>query len=85
MPTPMPIIAATCGTKLGVVRTLAMIPTPASETAIPMSAVRIGRPIAMSDPNATSNTTIAAMIPTTSLAGIEVSVNQSPENCTSTP
>ena len=85
MPTPMPIIAATCGTKLGVVRTLARMPTPASEIAMPMSAVRIGRPIAMRDPNATSRTTIAAMMPTTSLAGIETLVNQAPENCTSTP
>ncbi len=70
MPTPMPIIAATWGTKFGVVRTLAMMPTPARDTAIPMRAVRIGRPIAMRDPNATSKTTIAAAMPMTSLAGI---------------
>ncbi len=62
-----------------------MTPTPARDTAIPMRAVRIGRPIAMRDPNATSKTTIAATIPTTSLAGIEPFVNQPPENCTSTP
>ena len=66
----MPIIAATCGAKLGVVKTLARMPTPASEMAMPMSAVRIGRPIAISEPNAMSSTMIAARMPTISLAGI---------------
>ena len=85
MPTPMPIIAATWGAKSGVVRKLAMMPTPASEMTMPTIAVRIGRPIAMTDPNAMSSTTIAARMPTTSLAGMPPSLNQFPANSTCTP
>ena len=44
-------------------------PMPASEIAMPMSAVTIGRPIAISEPNAISSTMIAARMPMTSLAG----------------
>ena len=69
MPTPRPIIAATCGAKSGVVKTLARIPTPASEIAMPMIAVRIGRPIAISEPNAKSRMMIAARMPTISDRG----------------
>ncbi len=50
-----------------------------------MSAVRIGRPIAISEPNATSSTMIAASTPTISLAGMAASPNQLPANSTRTP
>ena len=85
MPTPMPIIAATCGAKLGVVKIRATTPMPAIEIAMPIRAVAIGRPIAISDPNAMSSTMIAATMPMTSLAGIEFSPNHAPANCTFTP
>ena len=45
---------------------------------MPTRAVRIGRPIAMSEPNAMSSTTIAARTPTTSLAGHEALAEPAP-------
>ena len=52
MPTPMPIIDATCGVKSGVLKTLATRPTPAVAMATPKSAVTMGRPMATTEPKA---------------------------------
>ncbi len=52
---------------------------------MPMIAVRIGRPMAITEPNAMSSTMIAARMPMTSLAGIAASPNQLPANSTCTP
>ena len=85
MPTPMPIIEATSGVKSGVEKTCAMTPTPATAMPTPTSAVRIGRPIATTEPNASRSTTTAARMPMSSVAGIDPSVNESPPNATGTP
>ena len=63
MPTPSPIIVAIvveiCEMSKKLVRTV----TADSPTASPTSAVPIGTPIATTEPNARSSTTIAAMRP----------------------
>ena len=63
MPTPMPIIDATCGANEGTSSRCPMRPINEMPMPIPKSAVTIGRPIASSDPNATSKMTIAASRP----------------------
>ena len=74
MPTPMPIIAASSVPKVGTVsarlnRSMTPIPMP-----IPNRAVRIGRPMAITDPKAMSRMTIAARTPIVSLEpGLAVS------------
>ena len=44
-------------------------PTPAAPTKTPMRAVTIGRPIATTEPNATSSTMMATAMPMSSLLG----------------
>ncbi len=70
----MPIIAASSVPKVGTTTArlkTSMMPMPAP---IPNSAVRIGRPIAMTEPNATSRIRIAARTPIASLEpGLAVS------------
>ena len=85
MPTPMPIIVATCVVKSGVGTTAAHRPSAAMDAATPTSALTIGRPMATTEPKATSRITAAARSPNTSLAGISTSWNRSPPNATSTP
>ena len=82
MPTPMPIIAVTCGANEGTSSTRASRLTNASPSPIPNNAVMIGRPIASSDPNAISRMTTAARMPMSSLAGIVCSVNMLPASST---
>ena len=75
MPTPMPIIAVTCGANDGTSSTRARSVTTASPIPMPNSAVMIGRPIASSEPNAISRMKTAASMPIASLAGCVWSVN----------
>ena len=69
MPTPMPIMAASCGPNVGTTtpwleqRRRCRTPMP-----MPNRAVRIGRPMAITEPKATSRMMIAAAMPMTSLA-----------------
>ena len=69
MPVPSPIIAASWGLKVGTSNTSAMSSSPPSPTPSAKSAVMIGNPIAMTDPNERSRMTIAARRPNSSLAG----------------
>ena len=78
MPTPMPIMAVTCGANEGTSSTWASSSTMARPMLMPASAVMIGRPIASSEPKATSRMTTAARMPTTSLAGMVCSTNIGP-------
>ena len=65
MPTPRPIMAASCVAKSGVEMTCE--PRPARPIAVPSpsSAVRIGSPMASTEPKVRSSTIIAAIRPTT--------------------
>ena len=76
MPTPMPIIIATCVVKSGVGTTADHRPRAAMDATTPTSAVTMGRPMATTDPKATSRITAAARSPTTSLAGTSTSWNR---------
>ena len=64
MPTPRPIIAASWVEKSGVVITWEARPARPIAVPRPSSAVRIGSPIARTEPKVTSSTIIAAMSPT---------------------
>ena len=67
MPTPMPIMAASCGPNVGTTTPWlksAMTPNPMP---IPNRAVRIGSPMAITEPKAISRMMIAAAIPMASL------------------
>ena len=63
MPTPNPIMAATMLVKLGTSTTLASTSMMARPMPMPMIAVRIGRPMASTDPKAISRMTMAARVP----------------------
>ena len=69
MPTPMPIIVATWVVKSGVGTAAAHRPSAAIDAITPATAVRMGRPMATTDPNAISRMMAAASRPTPSLAG----------------
>ena len=62
MPTPMPIIAVTCGANDGMSMKRASRLTTARPIPMPNSAVMIGRPIASTDPNAINRMKTAASI-----------------------
>ena len=85
MPTPMPIIVATCGVKFGVGTAIVHRLTPASATATPMRAVRMGRPIATSEPKLSSRMTAAATRPSASVEGTPPLLNQLPPNSVRRP
>ena len=59
----MPIIAATIGVKFGTGTKLAMSSTIASPMPIPTTAIRTGRPMAITDPKAISRMNMAARMP----------------------
>ena len=67
MPTPMPIMAAISGEKFGTVRTWVRSSSRAMPIPRPASAVMTGRPMATTDPNASSMMMMAAVIPMPSL------------------
>ena len=85
MPTPMPTIDATWGVKPGVMNTCDHSTTPDRPMLMPNSAVTIGRPIATTDPNASSRITTAAARPNTSLDGIDPVSKASPAKSVSIP
>ena len=66
MPTPMPIIEANAGVNAGRSKNEAATPTRRKPDANASSAVRIGRPIATTEPNATSKMITAAPKPMSS-------------------
>ena len=76
MPTPMPIIMATCVVKSGVGTTAAHSARLAMDATTPASAVTIGNPMATTEPKATKRITTAASSPTPSLAGTSTSWNR---------
>ena len=79
MPTPMPIIAANWAVKLGMGTNCAPTLTRKNPDVRPTIAVMIGRPMATSEPNASSRMMIAALMPISSeLPG------GSPSNCSIT-
>jgi len=82
MPTPIPIIAVTCGAKEGTSVNRASSVTIASPMPMPNSAVMIGSPIARTDPNAINKMSTAARMPIASLAGCVWSVNIEPPSST---
>ena len=82
MPTPMAIMAVTCGAKLGTSSTWARICTTASPITMPARAATMGRPMASSEPNAIKRMTTAPSTPMTSLAGILNSPNIDPPSST---
>jgi hypothetical protein len=63
MPTPIPIIDASCGVKSGTFRKLANTKTSEMPMPIPNRAIMIGRPMASTDPNVTSRMRMAARKP----------------------
>ncbi len=67
MPTPRPIIAASCGPKVGTTNGWLRTATMAKPMPMPNRAVRIGRPMAITEPKATSRMMIAAPMPISSL------------------
>ncbi len=67
MPTPMPIMAASCGPNVGTVTPWLSIEMTAKPMPMPNNAVMIGRPMAMTDPKATSRMMMAAKMPMASL------------------
>ena len=67
MPTPSPIMLASCGAKLGIAIRWAISDIELIPSASPKTAMPIGRPIAITDPNATSRITIAATSPISSV------------------
>ena len=69
MPTPRPIIAASCVLKSGIVNTWLPRVTSAMPVNSPNRAVPIGRPMASTEPKAMSRMTTAARMPSSSDAG----------------
>ena len=67
MPTPSPIMLAICGAKAGIGITYAMSDSELIPSTRPNSAIPIGNPIAITEPNATSRITTAATMPISSL------------------
>ena len=67
---------AICGAQLGMSTTYAMSDIELTPSASPKSAMPIGRPMAMSDPNATSRMTIAAIRPISSPTPVCASSNE---------
>ena len=67
MPTPMPIIAASSWPKVGMAMAWLRRSMIAKEIATPKRAVRIGSPMAMTDPKATSRMITAARRPAPSV------------------
>ena len=67
MPTPMPIMAAISGEKFGTVRTCVRSSSSAIPIPSPASAVITGRPMATTDPKASSMMMMAAVMPMPSL------------------
>ena len=67
MPTPMPIMAAISGEKFGTVRTWVRSSSRAMPMPSPASAVITGRPMATTDPKASSMMRMAAVMPMPSL------------------
>ena len=67
MPTPMPIMAAISGEKFGTVRTWVSSSSRAIPMPRPASAVMTGRPMATTDPKASSIMRMAAVMPMPSL------------------
>ncbi len=67
MPTPMPIMAAISGEKFGTVRTCVRSSSRAMPMPRPASAVITGRPMATTDPKASSMMRMAAVMPMPSL------------------
>ena len=67
MPTPRPIIARSSGEKVGTLRRWLTRSSTAKPIATPNSAVRMGRPMATTDPKAMSMMMIAAVMPMPSL------------------
>ena len=86
MPTPIPIIDANWVAKSGVAITWLRSPTKPRPMPMPKSAMRIGSPIARSEPKATRRITIAARMPMSS-AGPSAPIcwNIRPPNATRTP
>ena len=82
MPTPIPIIAVTCGAKDGMSRTCANRLTNARPRPMPKSAVMVGSPMARTDPNAIRRMMMAASTPMNSDAGCDWSVNMEPPRST---
>ena len=78
MPTPRPIIATSEVVKSGIGNKLLSTMTSEVPTPKPMSAVPIGRPIARTEPKASTKITIAASRPYASLAGSSNSANMFP-------
>ena len=70
MPTPRPIMATIDVASLGMdIKLLTMVTTP-DAAARPSNATPIGRPMAMTEPNASTRMMIAARRPNASLSGI---------------
>ncbi len=67
MPTPMPIMAASSWPKVGTLMPWLRKSTTPKAMATPNRAVRIGRPMAMTEPKASSRMMMAARMPTPSL------------------
>ena len=67
MPTPSPIMAMISGAKIGVVTTWVSRSRTAKATAIPNRAVMMGRPMATTEPKASSMMMMAARMPMPSL------------------
>jgi hypothetical protein len=67
MPTPMPIIAAISGAKVGTTRRWVTSSRSAMPIPRPNRAVMIGRPMATTDPKASSMMRMAAVMPMPSL------------------
>ena len=67
MPTPSPIMAIISGAKVGVVITWESKSSTAKAMAIPNSAVMMGRPMATTEPKASSMMMMAARMPMPSL------------------
>src|SRR6476659_10246978 len=89
MPTPRPIIAASCVLKSGIVNTWLPRVTSAMPVNSPNRAVPMGRPMASTEPKAMSRMMTAARMPSSSDAGSSNVLNMSPpywmfRPCTST-
>ena len=68
MPTPMPIMAAISGEKFGTTRKWVTSSSSATPIPSPNRAVMMGRPMATTDPKASSMMMMAAVMPMPSLA-----------------
>jgi hypothetical protein len=85
MPTPMPIIASVWFENVGIVMRFTVSPTRAMPQPMPNSAVMIGRPMASTEPNASSRMIAAASRPIASLENSAGSAKISPPSSTCTP